>query len=257
MAVGVDNRPDVNHYQGAPDDERDLVEETVACVQAFEEGIGRDFKERCETFYRQYRGFKKFRNAWEAAGPNDRDGVVYDAKKTWGANLHIPLSFRTIETMVPRAIAQRPRMLYLPRDEQWEDNVKNVRMLIDAQQEQIDIELEFQDVMRSGMIYGIGFSKTFWRREYATRRRVKRRMFKPGAYVVGKLKRGARLRRSGLRERRRLRLRCGTRTPTGSATAAGSSIARGSGSARAWIASSRAGGTPRRRSSSPRTSCGR
>jgi hypothetical protein len=44
-------------------------------------GIGRDFKERCERFYRQYRGFRKFRDAWVKAGPNDRDGVLYDAKK--------------------------------------------------------------------------------------------------------------------------------------------------------------------------------
>jgi hypothetical protein len=58
--------------------------------------------------------------------------------------------------MVPRAIAHRPRMLYLPRQEQWEENVDSVRLLIDAQQDNIDIDLPFQAVMRSGMIYGLG-----------------------------------------------------------------------------------------------------
>jgi hypothetical protein len=185
MAAGVDIRPDAEHVQGAPDADRDLVNETVACVDTFEKGIGQDFHENCRKWYRQYRGFKKFRNAWEAAGPNDRDGVVYDAQKTWGANLHIPLSFRTIETMVPRAIAQRPRMLYLPRAPRWEENVESVQMLIDSQQEQIDIELEFQDVMRSGFIYGLGIGKAFWRREYAPRRQVRRSMRRLGAYYLG------------------------------------------------------------------------
>jgi hypothetical protein len=69
---------------------------------------------------------------------------MYDAKRDWGAQLHIPLSFRTIETTVPAAIAQRPRMLYFPRREQWAENVVNVRTLIDAQQDQIDIDLPFQ-----------------------------------------------------------------------------------------------------------------
>lgn len=172
---------------GAPDQDRDGCEYVISRIQAFEKGIGQDFRANCEKRYRQYRGFKRFRNAWEAAGPNDRDGVVYDAKETWGANLHIPLTFRTVEVMVPRAIAQRPRMLVLPRDERWEENVENIRLVIDAQQEQIDIELRYQDVMRAGMIYGLGVGKTFWRTEWAPRQRMQRRMLGIG-YKVGALK---------------------------------------------------------------------
>jgi hypothetical protein len=124
--------------------------------------------------YRQYRGFQRFRDAWTKAGPNDKDGLLYDEKQHWGAQLHIPLSYRTIEAMVPRAIAHRPRMLYLPRQQRWEANVESVRVLIDAQQEQVDIDLPFQAVMRSGRIYGIGAGKCFWREEYGPRRRAKR-----------------------------------------------------------------------------------
>lgn len=180
----VDTRAAVNHPNWAPQPERDSATKVVACAESFERGIGLDFRERCNSFFRLYRGFRKFADAWTAAGPNDRDGVVYDAKQHWGAHLHIPLSFRTIETMVPRAIAHRPRMLYLPRHQRWEKNVDSVRMLLDAQQEQIDIELEFQDVMRNGMIYGLGVSKCFWRREYATRRRAQRRMWLPGQFKL-------------------------------------------------------------------------
>jgi hypothetical protein len=187
VAADATVRPDVQHLPDATDQEREAVELVAARALAFERGMGVDFKERCEKLYRQYRGFQKFRHAWEAAGANDRDGVLLDAKETWGANLHIPLSFRTIETMVPRAIAQRPRMLYLPRHEQWEENVDSVRLLIDAQQEQIDVELTFQDVMRAGMIYGLGAGKSFWRTEYAPRQRVRRKIFRPNEYKLSRV----------------------------------------------------------------------
>jgi hypothetical protein len=75
----------------------------------------RHFRENCIKRYKQYRSFSRFRDVWTKAGPNDKDGMLYDEKQHWGAQLHIPLSFRTIEAMVPRAIAHRPRMLYLPR----------------------------------------------------------------------------------------------------------------------------------------------
>lgn len=163
--------------QGVPEHEVDTCQYVMSCVITFENGIGQDFKANCEKYYRLYRGFKEFKNSWEAAGPNDRDGVVFDAQKTWGANLHIPMTFRTIEVMVPRAIAQRPRMLILPRDERWEQNVQNVRLMIDAQQEQIDIELRYQDVMRAGMIYGLGVGKSFWREEYIPRQRMEANLY--------------------------------------------------------------------------------
>src|SRR5215210_4937303 len=118
----------------------------AACVESFERGIGQDFRDRCTRFYRQYRGFKRWADAWVKAGPNDKDEILRDSKKNWGASLHIPLSFRTIETMVPRAIAHKPRLLYLPARERWEDNAKHVRWLIDRQQDQIDIDLAFQAV---------------------------------------------------------------------------------------------------------------
>jgi hypothetical protein len=178
----------VNHFAGATQEEKDAVELVAAHTGAFENGIGKDFRDRNNRFYRQYRRFTRFRNDLLAVSEPDRDEVITEAKQHWGAQLHIPLSFRTIETKVPRAIAQRPRMLVLPRHERWQDNVANMRMLIDAQQDQINIDLPFQAVMRSGMIYGLGVGKTFWRKEYAQQRAVKRRTLRvPGRseYVLG------------------------------------------------------------------------
>jgi len=174
-------------YPGAPDSERETAASVVARVVLWEQGIGKDWRERCQRFYRQYRGFRQFRDAWTKAGPNDRDGVLYDAKKHWGAHLHIPLSFRTIETIVPKAIAHAPKLLVVPADEQWRKNVEAVRLLLDSQQEQIDIDLAFQDVMRSGRIYGLGVGKSYWRKEIKQRRRMEKSAL--GAeYLLGDLK---------------------------------------------------------------------
>jgi hypothetical protein len=168
--------PDVQHPPDATPAEKDAVELVSAHALAFESGIGTDFRDTCNRRFRQYRGFKKFgENLLGAMSEPDRDEVIGAAKQEFGPQLHIPLSFRTIETKVPRAIAQRPRMLVLPRRQRWEDNVAAVRMLIDAQQDAINIDLPFQAVMRSGMIYGIGAGKTFWRKEYAHSRKVKPR----------------------------------------------------------------------------------
>lgn len=168
------------NWENAPENEALAVGMVVEKVQQWERGMGTEFHLRCDRFYKQYRGFRQFRDEWVAATPNDRDGLLYDARKHWGAHLHIPLSFRTIETIVPRAIAHAPKLLYMPRDEQWRKNVETVRLLIDSQQDKCSIDLPFQAVMRSGRIYGLGVGKTYWRKEVKTRTRMKRSALKLG-----------------------------------------------------------------------------
>jgi hypothetical protein len=145
-----------------------------------------DFKENCEKRYQQYRGFRQFRDAWTKAGPRDRDGVLYDAKKHWGSHLHIPLTYRTIEHMVPAAIAHAPKMLYLPRLERFAPNVRNVQLLMDSQMQQADIELPFQDVFKAALMYGLGVGKSLWREEYRLERKIRRSMFNSDRYLPRK-----------------------------------------------------------------------
>lgn len=175
-------------WSGADPGEEALVGRCVGLVRAFEDGIGKDFRENCNRRYRQYRGFRQFSDSWEHAnGRNDRDGLLYDAKKSWGAHLHIPLSFRTIETIVPKAIANAPKGIVVPLDEQWRHNVEGLRILLLKQQEQINIDLALQAVMRAGRIYGLGVGKSYWRREVVNRRRMERSFFK-GGYAEGPLR---------------------------------------------------------------------
>ncbi len=170
---------EVTPFPGAPPQDTEAVAAIKKRVQHWEEGTGKDFRLKCERFYRQYRGFRDFNDEWTRLHTNDRDiGIqdyLHEATKRWGARLHIPLSFRTIESVVPRAIAHAPKLLYLPRDEVWRENVKPVQMLVDAQQEQIDIDLPFQAVMRAGQIYGLGVGKTYWDRRTKNRRRMEQR----------------------------------------------------------------------------------
>lgn len=176
-------RPEVAHPQFASDADRATAEMVMSRVYYFERGIGQDFRDNLNKRYKQYRGFRRWRDAW-IASPRDRDTALDEAKQEWGAQLHIPLSYRTIETMVPAAISQRPRILILPKRMEWAENVANMRRLIDDQQNQISIDLPFQATMRAGRIYGLGPGKTFWRTEYAARRMMEPVVGK-GEYVLG------------------------------------------------------------------------
>lgn len=175
-------------WPGASSEEEQAAGLVYGRVLHFEKTIGKDFRERCERFYKQYRGFRQFRADWIQGGANDRDALLQEQKRVWGAQLHIPMSFRTIETIVPRAIAHMPKLLYHPRDEQWRKNVETVRLLINAQQSQITIDLPFQMVMRAGRIYGLGIGKTYWRTEVKSRRRMERHALIPSQLVLGKSK---------------------------------------------------------------------
>lgn len=172
-------------WEGASTEEAQQVGRIVTRAIRFEENLGRELREKFNRFNTQYRGFKGFRAEWVKATPNDRDGMVLAAEEKWGAGLHIPMSFRTIETIVPRAIANMPKILILPRDEQFRKNAETMRLLIDAQQNQISIDLPLQAVMRSGRINGLGVSKDYWRTETTTRRRMERDALEPSKYVLG------------------------------------------------------------------------
>lgn len=173
-------------WEGASPEEAEQVGRVVTRAVRFEKGIGHELRERFNDFYSQYRGFKAFKAAWiHANGQNDRDGVIHDAKAHWGANLHIPMSFRTVETIVPRAIANMPKILILPRDEQFRKNAETMRLLVDSQQARISIDLPFQGTMRAGYIYGLGAGKSYWRHEVRRRRRMERAALEPSAFVLG------------------------------------------------------------------------
>lgn len=173
-------------YPGVPDQENAIVESIIGRVKMWEDSVGKDFRAKYEELYKQYRGFKEWKADWIGTAENDRDVKIDEAKKRWGARLHIPLSFMSVETIVPRMIANQPHLTYLPRDERWQDNVRSVQQLTDWQQEQIRIELPFQAVARAGIINGLGVGKTFWDKKERARRRMEERPIPLPDFLGGK-----------------------------------------------------------------------
>lgn len=128
-----------------------------------------------------YHSRRDFLQAHASSGTQaGRDAVVGDARKEFGADLLIPYAFSVVETVLPRLLSNRPRMLFTPRNEASARNVDNVRIVMDAQQHQADYELKLQTTGRSGLIYGLGVQKVFWRKEYRQSKELQPRMFLPG-----------------------------------------------------------------------------
>lgn len=128
------------------------------------------FTDHAGEFYALYRNLNEFRN--QNVDRRDRD-VVRAAQREWGEELFIPYAFRTVETIVPRMLAHRPRMNPLPEDEEAFGSVNNMRMLLDKQQERISYELILQDVCKDGLIYGLGVQKVGWCKESRSVRGIK------------------------------------------------------------------------------------
>jgi hypothetical protein len=112
-----------------------------------------------------YFGHKRLVDAHTSSSPRDRDSVIGDARKEFGAELHIPYVFSTIHTIAPRTLSNRPKMLWLPRDKTAEQNVENVKIICDSQQQKANYELKLQTTNQGGLKHGLGVQKTYWRRE--------------------------------------------------------------------------------------------
>lgn len=112
-----------------------------------------------------YFGHKRFVDAYSSSSPRDRDSVLGDGRKEFGAELHIPYVFSTIHTIAPRTLSNRPKMLFLPRDKAAEANVDNVKIICDAQQQKANYELKIQTTNQSGLKHGLGVQKTYKRLE--------------------------------------------------------------------------------------------
>jgi hypothetical protein len=144
------------------DQEKELAQE-VAGKWTLAERSHNAFRKKCDHLYALWAGYSSWKNDMAQANPRDRDVGLVDAKREWGAELFIPIVFATVESVIPRMLSNRPRMLILPTDLESDRNVQNMKYLIDRQQEQIDYELICQDVAKDGQVYGLGVQKTYWK----------------------------------------------------------------------------------------------
>jgi hypothetical protein len=158
------------------DPQQELLREMEAKFAAADE-LHKRHREHWDRLDALYHARRSFLRAHATSSPRDRDAVMDDGRKEFGAELLIPYAFSVVETTLPRMLSSRPRMLWTPRNQASERNVENVRVICDAQQHKADYELKLQTTGRSGLIYGLGAQKLGWRRETKMKRTHKRAIF--------------------------------------------------------------------------------
>jgi hypothetical protein len=165
--------------ENLPPEARDLAKKVC---EAFELAKDRHEQSRrkWDRYYRLYRSYKDLKRTHADSRNRDVDSILRDAQHGFGADLFIPYVFSVIETTLPRMMSQNPRMLITPAPvsdlgaaRRIEENIENMKLLIDRQQNKIGYNLVAQDVGKSGLTLGIGVQKTGWDKRYRDGRVVR------------------------------------------------------------------------------------
>ena len=84
------------------------------------------------------------------------------------SNLFIPYSFQVVETIVPRLVAQSPKITVLPQEPSDEENATVNEDVLKWQWERVKLNEKIELMVRSGLIYGVGFLKIGWKKDMPT-----------------------------------------------------------------------------------------
>ena len=105
------------------------------------------YKNKWDRFYKMYRG------------------VLDETNYPWQSNIWVPLSFSTIETVVPRLVSNRPQIDILPREPNDEKYAKIMSKIIDYQWDQMNMNVLLPEAVKEMCIYGTVILKAFWYKE--------------------------------------------------------------------------------------------
>lgn len=168
----------------SPEDKA-LVERIVGTILQQWEPYHKRWMKKANHFYALYRSYQDLRRSLESTtSPRGRDSVMTDAQSEFGPELFIPMSYSTVETIVPAMLSGNPKMGVMPRTMGSEVNVATVKGLLESQQDQAKVPLKLQTVAKDGLIYGTGIGKTYWRNEFRLQRSLQPDVG-PGGMVVG------------------------------------------------------------------------
>jgi hypothetical protein len=166
-------------HQSLNPEQASRVEYVVGAVKSCEQRAHMRFRERRDRLYARYRGYKELLAEFKETSEPDRPRLLRSAENGYGQPLAIPLAFAIVETVLPRMLSNRPRMLISPRGPASESNVQNMRYLVDSQQEKINYELVLQDIGKDGLIPGLGVQKVLWRTDKRKRKMLARGILHP------------------------------------------------------------------------------
>ena len=89
-------------------------------------------------------------------------GVLDSGKYPWRSKLFIPYTFQIIETIMPRMVSQKPKMLVIPREEGDIESAPQVEKVVDWQWSLMDMQNKLKDWVKVMLIYGVGVVKLYW-----------------------------------------------------------------------------------------------
>lgn len=140
------------------------------------------YRPRWDSFYGLSRNYRNLRASHaQAQSQRDRDIVLEEGRREFGTELFIPYCFTVIETNVPRIFASSPAMSVLPLDEAAQESCPRLKHLYKRDADKIDFETTLQEVIRSGLRYGLGVMKTYWGEDHRLRPSVKSRLLGMGS----------------------------------------------------------------------------
>lgn len=141
-----------------------LLTRITSRFESADKGVHKRARDKWDHFYALYRNYTDFRNQQATTDRRDRDLGLRYAQREWGAELFIPHSFAAVESILPRMLANSPKVIVKPCRQQYEAGAPAMKYVVDGQLAAIDYELRLQKIIRNALIYGLGVQKTYWNR---------------------------------------------------------------------------------------------
>lgn len=142
----------------------------------------RPFTDKWNRLYGLAHNWERMKKRMTTERGRDTGDFAREAKREFGDDLQIPVAFAAVETAVPQALANNPRMLPVApgKGDDVQAAVKSVQQLFDRDQSRIAYEIKLQSTFKRGEWFGIGVQKTYWRHEEKSKRYNEPRTFLPG-----------------------------------------------------------------------------
>ena len=133
--------------------DKDMLTLVIDRFEASKKMIDR-FRDKWDRYYKQYRSFVE-------TNPGDWP---------FDTNLFIPLTFSTVESFLPRMVAQRPRITVEARNDEDIPVASNHREVLEYQWGYLGMPYKLIELAKSSLIYGVAWAKIGWLRKVRTRK---------------------------------------------------------------------------------------
>jgi hypothetical protein len=172
---------------GSEQDLTDAQRKTLGRVKAkwdAAEKLHSQLRPKWEVFYGLSRNYRRLQSARaQATTPRDQDTVMESFRRVFGTELFVPYVYTVIETVVPRICTSIPAVGVLPLEEDAIDSCGRLMHLYERDLRKIDYDTTYQEVVRSGLRYGLGVQKGYWSKEFKQRPKVTSRLLGVGSKV--------------------------------------------------------------------------